>query len=265
MRNQEGAAGHGRVVVLWATTGPTEGSAKATMTGVRNGVRSVQSQKKQLDAPGSRVKESYAVIDVAHESATKVGARLVVATAPTQRHSEVAGLETTHAPRLETQVSARAAGKGPRPVQCGSARGEYRVGWLIPGKVTGTGGAAGTNLYGSVCFCAVLCVGEFRVGRLIPSGATWATWGSARATRAAAHAFKRAAARAAMQADARGCSCGCVRVTRAVVRAAMRAAMAACGYGGAAGTGGSAVHGGKMGDGWGAGQTTGDGWGSGHS
>ncbi|CAI7932448.1 unnamed protein product [Closterium sp. NIES-54] len=34
--------------------GPTEGSAKATVTGVRSGVRSIQSRKKQLDAPESK-------------------------------------------------------------------------------------------------------------------------------------------------------------------------------------------------------------------
>ncbi|CAI7870198.1 unnamed protein product [Closterium sp. NIES-53] len=42
------------MMVLWATTDPTEGSAKATLTGVCSGVRLVQSRKKQLDAPKSR-------------------------------------------------------------------------------------------------------------------------------------------------------------------------------------------------------------------
>ncbi|CAI5517886.1 unnamed protein product [Closterium sp. Naga37s-1] len=65
--------------------------------------------------------------------------------------------------------------------------GEYRVGQLIPGEVTGTGGAAalaGTGgaagavlcgsvqfsavLRGSVRFCVVLRGGEYRVGRLSP-------------------------------------------------------------------------------------------------
>ncbi|CAI7925064.1 unnamed protein product [Closterium sp. NIES-54] len=47
------------VVVLRATKGPTEGSAKATLTGVRSGVRSVQSRKKYMDATESKVKENY--------------------------------------------------------------------------------------------------------------------------------------------------------------------------------------------------------------
>ncbi|CAI7880672.1 unnamed protein product [Closterium sp. NIES-54] len=42
------------VVVLRATKGPTEGSAKATLTGVRSGVRSVQSRKKYMDATESK-------------------------------------------------------------------------------------------------------------------------------------------------------------------------------------------------------------------
>ncbi|CAI7820383.1 unnamed protein product [Closterium sp. NIES-53] len=42
------------MVVRWATTDPTEGSAKAKVTGMCSGVRSVQSRKKQLDAPESR-------------------------------------------------------------------------------------------------------------------------------------------------------------------------------------------------------------------
>ncbi|CAI5489839.1 unnamed protein product [Closterium sp. Naga37s-1] len=69
--------------------------------------------------------------------------------------------------------------------------GEYRVGQLILGEVTGTGGAAalaGTGgaagavlcssvqfsavLRGSVRFCVVLRGGEYRVGRLIPSEVT---------------------------------------------------------------------------------------------
>ncbi|CAI7786147.1 unnamed protein product [Closterium sp. NIES-54] len=54
--------------------------------------------------------------------------------------------------------------------------------------------------------------GWYRVGRLIPGGATRVTWGGAWAARAAARAFERAVARAAVWAVAHGCSYGCVRV-----------------------------------------------------
>ncbi|CAI7892692.1 unnamed protein product [Closterium sp. NIES-53] len=50
------------------------GSAKAIVTRVRIGVRSVQSQKKQLDAPESKVKESCPVVEAAASFAAEPAA-----------------------------------------------------------------------------------------------------------------------------------------------------------------------------------------------
>ncbi|CAI7858959.1 unnamed protein product [Closterium sp. NIES-53] len=62
MQQAQGATRRGRVVVLWATTDSTEESAKATVTGVCSGVRSVQSRKKQLDSPESRREKARQVV-----------------------------------------------------------------------------------------------------------------------------------------------------------------------------------------------------------
>ncbi|CAI7882911.1 unnamed protein product [Closterium sp. NIES-53] len=58
------------MVVLWATTDLMEGSAKATVTRVCNGVRSVLSRKKQLAIPESR----GPVVEVAAGSAATAAA-----------------------------------------------------------------------------------------------------------------------------------------------------------------------------------------------
>ncbi|CAI7897868.1 unnamed protein product, partial [Closterium sp. NIES-53] len=78
----DGTAGQGRAVVEVARTGPPEGSARETATGLGSCSRAVRSRKKQREAPESSVKVCSASVGAVPADADALAHRAAASPVP---------------------------------------------------------------------------------------------------------------------------------------------------------------------------------------